>query len=140
MVAVHLRPVMNRDDEFYWEGTREQKLLLQECAGCGRVRHPPTPTCPWCRSLEVSLRPSVGRGEVFSFIVPRYPEFPGFGAGYVVALVELEEGVRMIANVRGVEPSEVAVGMPVRLIWEQMEDGYWLPQFEPALPGAAPAP
>lgn len=70
-------------------------------------------------------------GTVYSFIVPRYPDLDGFGSGYVVALIELDEGVRMIANIRGAEPGDVTIGMPVTLIWEPMADGYWLPQFRP---------
>lgn len=121
-------PTADRDNAFFWEGVAEGELRLQRCAGCGRLRHPPGPMCPSCRSFDWTVEPSTGRGTVYSAIVARYPELPGFVYPYVVALIELEEGVRVVANVRGAEPGMVDIGAPVELFFEDHGE-FRLPQF-----------
>jgi uncharacterized OB-fold protein len=128
--ALPKRPLPDANDEFYWEGTRSRHLMLQRCGRCGRLRHPPSPACPACRSLEWMPVAAAGEGSVYSFIVPRYPEFEPFGSGYVVALIDLAEGVRVLANLRGSEAPDITIGAAVTLTWEPLADGYWLPQFK----------
>ena len=92
---------MTPDTQFFWDGVREQRLLIQRCDGCGALRHPPRPMCPRCHSLEWDTIEASGRGTVFSFVMPHHPPLPWFDGPYVVALVELEEGTRLVTNLVG---------------------------------------
>lgn len=125
------RPAINSDTEFFWEGLKRGELLAQRCASCGTLRHPPRPMCGSCRSLEWKEERLTGRGEVYSFVLHHYPEVPSFEIPYVVALVQLEEGLRIISNVVGVAPSEVHVGMPVEVSFEVIDEELALPLFSP---------
>jgi uncharacterized OB-fold protein/acyl dehydratase len=131
------RPAINRDNAFFWEGIDRAELLIQRCASCGRLRHPPGPMCPSCRSLEWDTVVSSGRGSVYSFVVPHHPQVAAFEYPYVVALVQLEEGTRLVSNVVGVEPEDVHVGMPVAVEFVAVDDELTLPQFRPTNPVTA---
>jgi uncharacterized OB-fold protein len=125
-------PTVTPDTEFFWTGLRAGQLLLQRCDECGRFRHPPRPMCPHCQSLAWSAVPAAGRGEVVSFVRPRHPRWPWFEGGYVVVLVELEEGVRVVSNLVEAAPDTVRTGMSVAVRFEHFDDGLVLPQFVPA--------
>ena len=125
------RRAMSQDTQFFWNGVRSGELLIQRCSSCGELRHPPRPMCPSCRSMDWDTVPASGRGEVYSYVVYHHPLVPPFEAPYVVALIELEEGVRMISNVVGVDPHEVAIGMPVEVTFEAVDDELTLPLFRP---------
>lgn len=133
------RPAISRDIAFFFEGAREGKLLIQRCEGCGTLRHPPLPACSQCRSMAWDAVEACGRGTVFSFVVTHYPQVPGFEYPLVVALVELEEGTRIVANVDGVDPADVTVGMPVVARIVAFDDELSLPVFSPAPAAAAGA-
>jgi uncharacterized protein len=133
-VSVRLSPTVTADAEFFWSGVRERKLLIQRCAECGQFRHPPRPMCPKCNALAWSAVEASGRGTVYSFVLPRHPEFPFMEYPYIVALVELEEGTRIVTNIVGTTPEAVSIGLPVELTFEQFEDGLVLPQFTPKEP------
>lgn len=124
------RPSMNDDTRFFWEGLRAGRLLIQRCASCGMLRHPPQPMCPSCRSLEWDTAESDGAGEVYSYTVHHHPPMPGFAMPYVVGLIALDEGVRMLGNV-DLEPDRVRVGMRVRARIEAVDDVLSLPMFAP---------
>ncbi len=130
-MSTRLAPTVTPDTAFFWEGVAEGWLLLQRCAACGRFRHPPRPMCPWCRSLEWKAVEASGRGTVFSFVMPAHPELPFMEYPYVVAVVELEEGTRMVTNIVGVGPGEVRMGMAVHVTFETFDNGVVLPQFTP---------
>lgn len=129
------RPQANQDTAFFWEGARRGRLLVQGCASCGRLRHPPRPMCPSCRSLEWEAVPASGRGEVYSFVVHHHPPVPGFETPYVVALVQLEEGVRLVSNLVEVRPGDVRVGMPVEATFVAVDEELTLPMFRPRAEG-----
>jgi len=126
------RPGIHRDNRFFWEGVRRGELLIQCCADCGQLRHPPSPMCPACRSLVADVRKASGRGTVYSYCKPHEPRLPGFDAGYVVALVELDEGTRIVSNVVGCAAEDVRIGMRVALSMESVDDAMTLPLFRPA--------
>lgn len=130
-MAARLAPAITPDTEFFWNGLRENRLLIQRCGGCGRLRHPPRPMCPHCRSLQWDTIESSGRGSVYSYVMPHEPKFPFFNYPYVVALVELEEGVRLVSNLTGIDPSEVTPGLPVEISYKAFDDGLVLHQFRP---------
>ena len=122
-------PILTADNAFYWDGTRQQQLLLQRCRDCGAIRHPPSPTCPMCRSLEWDTVSASGSGVVYSFVIPRHPVSEPFGSGYVIALIDLAEGPRFVANVDATDLAEVTIGAPVQMYFQPIDDGYHLPQF-----------
>ncbi|ORB70585.1 Zn-ribbon domain-containing OB-fold protein [Mycobacterium scrofulaceum] len=131
-MATRLAPAITKDTEFFWNGLRDNKLLIQRCAGCGRLRHPPRPMCPHCRSLDWDTVESSGRGTVYSYVMPHEPKFPFFEYPYVVVLVELEEGVRLVSNLTGIEPADVRTGTPVEVYYQSFDDDLVLHQFRPA--------
>ena len=131
MTARPPRPTMNADSRFFWEGVEKRELRIQRCGGCGRLCHPPRPMCPGCRSLEWDHVVSSGRGEVYSFVVHHHPPVYGFETPFAVALVELEEGTRMVGNVAGLPADEVRVGLPVEVEYVRVQDQWTLPSWRP---------
>ena len=121
-------PVPGPDDEFFWAGVREGRLLVQRCTGCDQLRHPPLPMCPHCRSLEWAPADLSGRGRVWAWILSHHPSAPD-DEPRIVVLVEMEEGVRLVANLRA-RPEDAAIDLPVEVVYEQF-DGLVLPQFVP---------
>ena len=87
--------------------------------------------CPHCNALAWEAIPSSGRGVVYSFVMPQHPPLPWFDAPYIVALVELEEGIRLVSNLCDVAPYAVTIGMPVEVFYAHFDDGLVLPQFRP---------
>jgi uncharacterized OB-fold protein len=130
-MSTRLAPAVTFDTRFFWDGLKDHKLLIQQCSGCGVLRHPPRPMCPHCNSLSWDAIESSGRGEVFSFVMPQHPPYPWFEYPYIVVLVDLEEGVRLVSNLCDVNPGDVSIGMAVRVFYEHFEDGLVLPQFRP---------
>ena len=124
-----LRPVVSPDTAFFWEGTRAGELRIQQCVACGRLRHPPGPACPACGSLELSFVVAAGTGTIFSYVVHHHPPVPGRTLPFVVALVELPEGVRLLAELVGAAPEEVTVGAPVRLELVPVDDELTMPTW-----------
>jgi uncharacterized OB-fold protein/acyl dehydratase len=125
MVAttMSLRPPVTPDTAFFWAGTAAGELRIQRCAGCGALRHPPGPMCPACGvPADGGYLVAAGTGEVFSYVVHHHPPVPGKKLPLVVALVELPEGVRMVAEMPGVAPDQVHIGMPVRAAFLRADD------------------
>ena len=118
----------------YWEGANRGELLIQKCGACGAVWHPPLPICPECGASSVSWVPASGRGKVFSYTIVHVAAHPDFAerVPYVAALVELEEGPRLVADILDVEPDQVQVDMPVTVKFVSVAEGVTLPQFVPA--------
>ena len=119
-----------RDQDLFWSGVDEGKLLFQKCQDCGKVRHPPGPMCPHCQSLNTVPYEARGRGTVCAWIVSKHPTKPDENPR-IVALIELEDGVRMVSNLQKLDNTEVALGMPVELFFAQV-GGAVLPQFRPS--------
>lgn len=117
----------------FWEATRERRFVLQWCRSCGNVVHYPRELCPFCLSDQLEFRPATGRGKVYAFSVTHRAGNPAMEdrVPYVVALIDLDEGARMMSNVVGIDPSGVEVGMRVVLTWEELSDGRNLPLFQP---------
>ena len=118
----------------FWDGVREHELRVQKCGSCGKLRHLPKPWCPDCLSEEVTWVPLTGRGQVYTYTVMHRAPAPSFAdeLPYVVALVELEEGVKMISNVVECPPEQVTVGMPVKVVFEDISDEAAMFKFAPA--------
>lgn len=118
----------------YWEAAREHKFMLQRCRLCHRAIHYPRPWCPYCWSTELDWTPGSGRAEVITYTVVHEPPSEAFAADvpYILAVARLEEGPQMMANVIGIEPARMRVGLPVRIIFEERSEGFRVPQFAPA--------
>jgi uncharacterized OB-fold protein len=127
-------PTVDHDDAFFWNGVAEGRLLVRRCASCARLQHPPSPMCPWCGSLEWDVQELSGRGTLHSWIVSRHPSEPDDMAR-IVALVELDEGVRLVSNLVEIDAAEVENGMALEVLFTDV-DGVALPQFRPAGGGA----
>jgi hypothetical protein len=126
-----LRPTVTRDTEYFWAGTSAGELRVWRCGGCGLLRHPPGPMCPRCGATRPEYLVASGLGAVYSFVVHHHPPVPGRELPFVVALVELAEGVRVLGELRGVEPSEVRVGLPVEIDFDRVDDELTLPAWRP---------
>lgn len=127
-------PADNPITEEYWAATREKKLMLQKCRNTGRFQFFPRAASIHDPGGPVDWVEASGRGTVYTFSVQHRPANPLMAdrVPYTVALVELEEGMRMMTNIVGCAPDAVQIGMPVRLTWEALSDGRHLPLFEPA--------
>ena len=125
------RPALTQDNAFWFEGAKEHRLLIQRCAQCGELRHPPRPVCPQCRSYEWDTVEASGRGTVYSYVVNHYPQVPAFDYPLPIGLIELEEGTRLVADLVDVEPGDVHVGMPVEVEWQEHDPDLTLPAFHP---------
>jgi uncharacterized OB-fold protein len=126
------RPSITPDNAFFFEGAKQHRLLIQRCSSCGVLRHPPEPRCAACGSYEWEAQEASGRGVVHSFVVNHYPQVPAFDYPLAVGLIELEEGTRLVANVVGIEPAAVRIGMPVEVEWLDLDPDLSLPAFHPA--------
>ena len=142
-----MRPQVSPDTAFFWAGTAAGELRIQRCGKCGALRHPPGPMCPRCGEPqrppggEGGYAVAAGTGEVYSYVVHHHPPVPGKTLPFVVALVELPEGVRMVGELLGVRPDQVRVGLPVRAEFVRVDDELTLPAWRPAgAPGDAAHP
>lgn len=126
----------------YWEAAREGRLVVQECRACGRIRHPPLPACPACRCADSGWREVSGDGTVYSCTIVRHPTHAALADAvpYVIAIVALAEGPRIVSGVTGCPPEAVTVGMPVRVAFRWVTDEVALPFFESALRWQGDAP
>jgi uncharacterized OB-fold protein/acyl dehydratase len=108
-----MRPASSRDTKFFWDGVNAHELRIQKRAD-GSLQHPPVPALWQDKELPTDYVVASGKGTVFSFVVHHAPKVPGRTLPFVIALVELEEGVRMLGELRDVDPATVEIGMPVR--------------------------
>jgi uncharacterized OB-fold protein/acyl dehydratase len=139
------RPGINRDNQALYDGYRAHELRIPRCNGCGRLFFPPSPRCSECGSFDMGYTVASGRATLYSFTVVHHPQVPGFRYPLVVALAELAEGVRFVADVVGIRPDQVEIGMSLELEWldshpAQVEGAadsrgpISIPQFRPATP------
>ncbi len=124
-----VRPIASNDTEFFWEGAKLGELRIQRTPD-GTLRHPPVPALWQDKAQTPDYVVASGRGTVFSYVVHHAPKVPGRTVPFVVALVELAEGVRMLGELRGVEPDEVRVDMPVEVGFEKLDEDNTLPYWK----------
>jgi uncharacterized OB-fold protein len=128
-----LVPTPTADTQPYWDGLNEGRLRLQCCADCGKLRHYPRPVCDACFSMNATWKDASGDGRVHSWTVTHHAFHPGWKADlpYTLVTVDLDEGVRMQAQLRRLDASELRIGLPVRVAYEKATEGLMLPVFEP---------
>jgi uncharacterized OB-fold protein len=127
-----LAPKIQDDNAAFWEGCKNQQLLFQKCSECGHMRYPASVACPECLSLESEWIESKGEGKIYSFVVFRHA-FHSSAKNklpYVVAVVELDEGLAFRTNIVDCDPDKVSCEMRVRLKWEPMAGDLYLPVFQ----------
>ena len=124
-------PEPSADTAPFWKSLQEGKLRIQACAACGKLRHYPRPVCPHCYSMEARWVEAKGTGTVHSWTVAHHPFHPGFKAElpYVLVTVDLAEGVRMQAQLRGVGAGELRIGDSVKIAYEIATKDLTLPVF-----------
>ena len=127
-----LRPTLGHDNQWWWDALEEGKFLIQKCASCGVLRHPPRPMCGECQSLEWGTIETSGAGSIHSYVVIHHPPVPGYEYPLVCALIDLDEGTRFVSNVIDCDPQEVHIGMKVQAAIEPVDDELKLPLFRPA--------
>ena len=150
MGTTRVEPPVGAESGPFWEATREGRLLVQWCTACDRGVFYPRAFCPYCPAAGAAAtagrlvdtlewREASGRATVHAAVVEHRPEAAGAafsqGEPYCIALVDLEEGVRMMTNIVGCPPGDVHAGMAVTVRWEPLSDGRQLALFGP--PGAA---
>ena len=117
-----IRSPEGHDNGWWWEGFRNQKILIQKCSDCGVLRHPCRPMCGECQSMKWESIEASGKGTVHSFTVVHYPAVPGYDYPLPIGLIDLEEGTRIVANIKGCEPEDIQIGMKVEGIVERISD------------------
>jgi uncharacterized OB-fold protein/acyl dehydratase len=131
-VPGRIRPPRGHDNGWWWNLVDQGKLPIQSCNQCGALHHPPRPMCNQCRSMEMGWIEASGRAKLHSFTVIHHPQFPGYDFPIVAALVDLEEGTRMVSNVVGCSPEDIEIGMALEGFIHEDADGFKLPLFRPA--------
>jgi uncharacterized OB-fold protein len=118
----------------FWQAAKQNELKIQRCKACGHVQHYPRAVCTACWSVELDWQACTGKGSVYSYTVAHRSTTPGFQDDdpYLVAIVELEEGVRMTTNIVDCPPKAIHVGMAVQVVFDHVSDDVALVKFRPA--------
>ena len=126
-------PQPTPETQHYWDGANVGELRLQTCNSCNHTYFPPRPFCPDCGSRDVKVTKASGKGRLYSYIINHLPA-PGYTPPFVVAVVELEEGPRIMTNIVDCPqtPEAMELDMPLEVTFERLNDEISLPQFKPA--------
>ena len=126
-------PTPTPETKHYWDGAKDGKLILQKCNDCSANYFPPRPFCPKCGSRSVQEFQASGKGSLYSYVINHLPS-PGFTPPFAIAVVELEEGPRLMSNIVECEqtPEALELDMPLEVTFEKLNDDITLPQFKPA--------
>lgn len=133
-------PVPTLESTPFWQAAQENRLVIQKCSACGRHQFYPRQFCTQCLSDQLDWVETIGTGTIHSFTICHVPGHPAMAdrVPYVMALVDLPEGVRMLAEIQNAEPENVSIGDAVRVTFEHRPDGWVLPQFTPYHPSVTP--
>ena len=119
----------------FWDGTRDGRLMIMHCNACARDYFYPRPYCPFCFSADTSWKQASGKAKLHTYMII-HRAAPGFEseAPYVVGVVQLDEGPRMMTNIVGIEPdpARLTVDMPLEVTFDKANDDITLPKFRPA--------
>jgi len=126
-------PLVNNWARPFWDGTREEKLLIQKCADCQKHIFYPRMACPFCFSDNIEWVEAAGKGTIYAFTVvennapsPFVPDMP-----FVIAVVILEEGVRMLSNIVECDPNSLQCDQAVEVAFVKRNDEFTMPMFKP---------
>ena len=135
-------PRITDRNQHYWTGGRDGELRFQRCNQCKYFLHPPAVICPKCLSKDIGIEAVSGRAEVVAYSINYQPWMPGPELPFVLAIVccEEQDDLRLTTNVVNCPVDDVAVGMPVQVLFEaHPEEEVWIPLFEPRTAGEAAA-
>ncbi len=126
-------PTVTDDTRPFWDACRRHQLVVQRCTACGTFRHPPAPVCWRCRSFAHAWEPASGRGSVFSYAVVQRAFLPEVPVPHTIAVVALDDvpGVRLISNLIDAEPTQVHIGLPVEVVFDDVAPDVTVPRFRP---------
>src|SRR6201992_1191499 len=127
------RPKPTPETQHFWDGPQAGELRLQRFDACANVYFPPRPFCPACASRKVSVFKASGKGKLYSYVIHHRP-VPGFTPPYAIAVVELDEGPRMMSNIVDCPqtPEALELDMKLEVAFEKLDDTITLPLFRPA--------
>ena len=121
-------PAVTAETKTFWAHVNDGQLTVPQCRACGKFHWYPRANCPFCTSDQIELKPAKGTGTIYSYSVSRR----GKDSSYTIAYVTLDEGVTMMTNIVGGDPSKLAIGQKVRVTMVESEDGQRVPMFAPA--------
>ena len=126
-------PTPDPDTQEFWDAARDGRLLIRRCSACGRPHFYPRPFCPYCWSDDVAWEQASGRATLYTWSVVHVNDLPPFPerVPYVAAIVDLDEGPRMMTNVVDCEFDDLAVGMALEVTFREETDDITLPVFRP---------
>lgn len=127
------RPAPDFVSEPFWTAAREGRFVLRRCLDCGRAHHYPRSVCPHCWSERLEWIDAVGGGRLYTFSIVFRNDLPPFGeqVPYVAAVVELDEGPRVMTRVVDCDPDELAVGMELEVTFRPLDEDFDVPVFRP---------
>lgn len=128
---------ITQDNEFWFAAAKEGRLEIQRCAQCQALRHPPGPACPSCRSFEWDTVQASGACTLHSWTVIHHPKDGAFEYPLAVGLVDLEEGTRLVADIKGVDHDDLRIGLELQVGFAEHAHGEILPQLGPRTGDAA---
>ncbi len=115
----------------FWDAAAQGRLLVQQCTGCGACHFPARDSCPVCLGTDMDWSDATGHATLFSFTVMHHVYDPSFAdeVPYAVAAVKLDEGPLIISNVVDCPPTELTIGMPLEVVFDEIDEGLFLPRF-----------
>jgi len=124
-------PAITPDMKPFFDAAKRHELVVQRCRGCGGHRFPAREICSSCLSRDAEWVKVSGAGEIFSYNVMHQVYHPGFAdeVPYAVVVVKLQEGAKMNSNLKGIAPDAIKIGMPVRVVFDDVSDEVTLPKF-----------
>lgn len=127
-------PHLDEENRPWWEALQRGELYIQRCRDCGETRHYPRALCTECLSSNVAWVKCSGRGKVYTFTATHQNQSAGFRESqpYIMAYVELDEGVKMLTNLVDCGPEQVKIGMPVEVVYDDVTPEVTLAKFRPA--------
>jgi uncharacterized OB-fold protein len=127
-------PIPNEASRPFYDGAREHRLMIQQCTTCGAVMWPVKSRCTNCLNSTVTWVQASGRGTLYTFALMHQVYHPGFAdeVPYNIAQVDLEEGLRVMSNIVGCSNTDLEIGMPLEVTFEDISDEVSLPKFKPA--------
>ena len=125
-------PQTNADNKAFWDGCKEHQLRFEKCRDCQHIRWPPSVICPLCYSRDTELIVASGKGKIHTFTVYHQAFHKSFmnDLPYITAIIELDEGPRLLSNIVDCSPDEVTCEMPVEVVWDDITSEFTLPKFK----------